>query len=381
MRALFAMLGVALGAGCAATPEAPEFGSLFADERFARASGHAERPDIFTLDEPMLAFAETQVAARMRERGRQVGLAEALREHLRLAPDAATTRPAAETFEARSGNCLSLVILTAAFARHFGIPLQFQDVHTEGTWSRAAGLAVHSGHVNLRLGPPGAQPWMRHTPELVQTVDFLEPADPGRQYVRVITQERIVAMYGNNRAAEALVAGDLDAAYWHARDALVADPTFTAAYNTLGVLYRRHGDLRLAERALRRALAREPANAGTLLNLAVTLEGLDRPAEAAQLRERAAAIEPYPPFHFLDAGLAALAGGRYREALDLLQRELERMPYDDEVHFAIAVAHLQLGKAGRARRHVALALENGATPERRQLYAAKLGHLDARVAN
>ena len=47
---------------------------------------------------------------------------------LRLEYDARRTRTAAEAFDARMGNCLSLVIMTAAFATEMQLQVRFQDV-------------------------------------------------------------------------------------------------------------------------------------------------------------------------------------------------------------------------------------------------------------
>ena len=74
-------------------------------------------------------------------------------------------------------------------------------------------------------------------------------------------------MYMNNRAVEALARGDVDDAYWWAREAIVQSPSFLAAYNTLGVVYRRHGNAREAEAVLRFVLEREPANTQAMSNL------------------------------------------------------------------------------------------------------------------
>jgi len=329
------------------------------------------------MSEAMETFARTTMADRMGDRGFHTGLIEAIREQLSIDYDKAATQTAASTFEARSGNCLSLVILTAAFAKHFDVPFQYQYVYKEGAWSRAAGLAFYSGHVNLRLGPSVLETWLRRTTREVLTVDFLDPSAPARQRVRVIPEERIVAMYLNNRAAEAMVEDDLDDSYWQARAALQADPGFTSAYNTLGVVYRRHGDLPQAERALQRALEREPANANVLSNLIVVLEAMGRTDDARDARARLVSLAPYPPFYFLDEGLAAAGRGDYEVALGLFERELERMPYDDELHFAIAVAELHLGQVRQARRHVSLAIENSTQRDRRNIYAAKLSYLES----
>ncbi|WP_204279779.1 hypothetical protein, partial [Serratia marcescens] len=73
------------------------------------------------------------------------------------------------------------------------------------------------------------------------TVDFLHPDEVVRQRSRVIDESMVVAMYLNNRAAESLAAGKIDDAYWWAREAILTDSRWLAAYNTLAVLYRRKG--------------------------------------------------------------------------------------------------------------------------------------------
>lgn len=362
--------------GCAGAPvhSPPRVEVLFADALFRPPTAAVDTADLFTLDDAMRAFARAQVLPRFKEHGRYRGLYHAVRDELRLDYDTSVTRNAAATFAARSGNCLSLVLLTAALARAYDIPFQYQNVRARGAWSRANGLAFYSGHVNLLLGP--ANSWLDRTPENALIVDFLTPQMPAHHGSRPIAEHTVVAMYLNNRAAETLVTDDVDQAYWWVRAALLADPTFVTAYNTLGVVYRRHGDLPRSERALRAALEREPANANVLSNLVRVLERLGRTTEAAAMKERLAELAPYPPFYFLDRGLAAVARGDYEEATHLLRRELARMPHDDEVHFALGLVELQRGRLRDARRHVALALENSTTRDRREIYANKLAALE-----
>ncbi len=92
------------------------------------------------------------------------------------------------------------------------------------------------------------------------TVDFVPPELAGGFSTRPISEATIVAMYMNNRAAEALTEGHVDDAYWWARAAIGEAPRFFSAYNTLGVVYQRHGNLPEAEQVLAYALEREPAN-------------------------------------------------------------------------------------------------------------------------
>lgn len=368
MRALLLPMVAAALAGCANVPMAQVPQHLFADALFPRPAQPTDGADLFALDDAMRDFARTRIVPGVEYRDLQAGrLAQALKDELKLDYDSAGTRSAAETFASRSGNCLSLVILAGAFARHLGIPVAFQSVHGADTWSRTAGIAFLSGHVNLKLRT-GAQDDL--------TIDFMDEAEAARFATRLVAEDTIRAMYLNNRAAEAVAAAD-PSAYWWARAAVEAAPAYLSATNTLGVIYLRHGHLREAERALRYVLEREPANVRALTNLIHVLRRDQRFAEAGELKARLADVEPYPPFYFLDRGLEALASGDGDTARSLLNRELRRMPYHEEVHFALALADLQVGALRRARKHLGLAVKYSTTRDRRNLYGAKLAHLEA----
>lgn len=380
MRALLISLVAATFSGCAAVPMSDVPRHLFADARFRPAAVPVTADDLFELSEPMRQFADNEVRRAIARSGTYFGMFNTLKDQLQLDYDASGSRPAAQTFELRAGNCISLVILTAAFARHLGMPVYYQSVVGQSTWTRSAGIAFHSGHVNLKVGSrENALPAGRGFDGL--TIDFLASPTAASFSARPISEPTLIAMYLNNRAAEAVVEGDLDTAYWWSRAAIEADPTFLAATNTLGVIYLRHGDTREAEDAFRYTLLREPANAKAITNLMLLYTRLGREAEAAALRRRLVALEPFPPFYFLDQGQAALERGDAASALALFERELKRLPYNDEVHFGLALADYRLGDLTSARKHLALAERYSTTRDRRSLYSAKLAHFQARTGN
>jgi len=194
---------------------------------------------------------------------------------------------------------------------------------------------------------------------------------------RAIEEKTIVAMYMNNRAVESLAAGQLDNAYWWAREATVQDPGLASAFNTLGVIYRRHGNLAQAEVALRYALAREPTNTHVMSNLVDVLNGLGYTSEASELTRRLAQLEPNPPLSFFNRGMAALRKGDYKLAQEMFTKEVERAPYYHEFHFWLAVALVGLGDRDLARQQLELAIEASPTRSDRDLYAAKLDKINA----
>ena len=344
---LSALSLIALLAACV-TPPAPQAErGLFADARFEAPAEAVRAEDVFALSPAMKAYLDGEIADKLRSKGRLQGLVDALykKGELRLEYDSVTTRNASQAFAARSGNCLSLVIMTAAFAKELGLAVRYQSVVTDETWGRAGDMVLLIDHINLSLARRLSDiPRVTHYEDRL-TIDFLPPQDLRGQREQVLSEATVVAMFMNNRAAESLARGRVNDAYWWAREAIVQDPAFARAYNTLGVVYRRHGDLADAERALRHALARQPSNTQAMSNLALVLADLGRDDEASELNRRLAQLQPEPPFSYFNRGQAALRDGDLQRAREMFQREVDRAPYSPEFHYWLAVTYGKLGES------------------------------------
>lgn len=337
--------------------------------------------DVFAASPAMKRFLEVDIAPRLQQMGRLEGLIDAIMtaDQLRLKYDASATRTAAEAFEKRAGNCISLIIMTASMAKELNLQVQFQQVYAEEIWSRDSGILLRSGHVNLTLKRRQIEEsslWFSRSRTF--TVDFLPDEEVRGYRSSVIAEHTVIAMFMNNRAAEALARGQLDDAYWWARAAVLKDSEFLPAYNTLAVIYRRHGDLAHAERLSRMLLAQEPDNPTFLANLATVLRSAGRQQEAVELTQRLERVEPYPPFHFVDQGRNALDSGNLDAAIALFKRELARDEYNHAAHFGLALAYDRRGDLASAREHLTVAMENSATLRDHDRYAAKLERLRAR---
>lgn len=377
-------LAIALCAGCAQVPPGITVAQLPQDHLF-RSAGAPERAaaveteaaSLFAMSEPMRRHADRLLELPAIWRDRRQALIDALyfKDSLQLAYDAGATRTAAQAFEGRAGNCLSLVLMTAAFAKHLGLPVGYQQVLVDDEYSRAGDLYFVSGHVNVMLGRHGPQ--MRTDEAQWLTIDFLPQLELRGQRTVALEEHTLVAMFLNNRSAEALARGEVDTAYWYARAALRHDPRFIAAANTLGVVYQRAGHGPAAERALRFVIERDPRSTSAWANLTRLLRGEGRHEEARIAAARLAALEPQPPFHFFERGRVALQQGHPAEARDLLLRELRLQPQQHEVHFWLAQAYAALGDATSTRHHLSLAADNSPTRQTRALYAGKLERLRA----
>ncbi len=378
------LLFLTLLAACASPPpthraEISGSSDLFRDDLFAAPSVRISADDVFALSPAMRQYLNDEIAVHSRIKGPQRGLIEALydKKQLKLDYDAEVTRNAAQTFAARAGNCLSLVIMTAAFAKELGLPVRYQKVLVDDAWSRSGGIYFSSSHVNLTLGATEVGDRVLDYQSAPMTVDFLESQEIRGRHLRVLDEKTVVAMYMNNRAAESIAQGQLNDAYWWAREAIEQDPRFLSSFNTLGVIYRHHGNLAQAERVLSHVLELEPGNTQVMSNLALVFNDEGRVDEAKALTRKLQQLQPYPPFYFFNLGLAAMNKGDYKAAKNLFAKEVDRDAYYHEFHFWLAAAYLGLGDMNEARAQLALAEENSMTRKEHELYAAKLDRLTA----
>jgi Tfp pilus assembly protein PilF len=378
-----ALLASAVLAGCAGTAQNHETAqALLHDEFFKASPVPVSAGEVLALSSEMRRFVDNELLAQDRAADPRSLLIQALQRahddprpgNLNLRYDADTTRTAAQTFEDRAGNCLSLVLMTAAFARHLDIPVRFQSVRVDDSYTRHGELLLAIGHINLGLGRGKliaaggeATQW--------STIDFLPQINLSRQRIQVLSTRTVLAMFMNNRAAEALVAGHLDESYAWVREALHQDPGFTGGVNTLAVIYMRRELWPQAEHALQHVLTRAPSDTAALSNLVALLESAGRLSEAQAAAKRLAELQGPRPYHFHDLGRAALARGDASQARDLFLRELQRQPLQHESHHGLALAYAALGDEQRAAEHLALARDYGGNSENQQRYAAKLAWL------
>ncbi len=364
-------------AACATTPVPQRAEALFRDHLFAAPSERISGDSVFALSDDMKHHLRAETAGQSLAKDPRRELIDALydKSQLKLEYDAEMTRNAAQTFAARAGNCLSLVIMTAAFAKEMGLPVRYQRVFVDDSWSRSGDMYFASSHVNLTLGIGHIADRVLDYDSAPMTIDFLPQEGIRGKRIRVIGEETIVAMYMNNRAVESLAQGKLNDAYWWAREAIGRDPRFLSSYNTLGVVYRNHGNLREADQILKYVLEFEPGNTEVMSNLALVFNDEGRVAESKALTRKLEQLQPYPPFHFFNLGLTAMRNGDFKAARDLFAKEVDRDAYYHEFRFWLAAAYLGLGEVERARTELTVALENSTTRKEHELYAAKLDRI------
>jgi tetratricopeptide (TPR) repeat protein len=145
----------------------------------------------------------------------------------------------------------------------------------------------------------------------------------------------------------------IDAAVEAFREAIQLDRTFIPAYIDLADAYRLQGKESSAERALRDAIATNPAAAAARHALGLTLVRQHRPAEAIPELARAVALEPDTSRYSYVYSVALHDTGNPDQAIKILEASVGRHPDDRDSLLALSIYLESGGRLQEARRYVA----------------------------
>lgn len=283
---------------------------------------------------------------------------------LGLQYDTTATLTVAETWEQHRANCLSFTLLFVALAREAGLEAHIQEVGQVVTWYQEQGVIYNAGHVNVGLRVDGR----RGTLDLDQNVLY------DRRGPQVISDQRALAHYYNNRGAELMATHDEQATdYLHT--AVRMDATFAPAWNNLGVLETRHGDIAKATAAFDNALRADPVLPSALSNATALYRRLGDTKRAAQLGDRLQRVHGHDPFYQFMQGVEAERHGDYALAALDYRHAIRLYGNAHQFHFGLARAYFLMGENRRAMREMERARELSGSDQVRTVYQAKLDSL------
>lgn len=347
---------------CQSTPspnQAFKIANLFHDELFTPIDT-VEVDDIYRLPEPFVAQFRRQFQADNMLRSQSIIANEWLAQYIG-AQDGGfeyrdnVTHTASETALNRQGNCMSLVVLSAALADVLNVPVEFYDIDIEPVWDRLGGFYLVNGHVNLSLLPAKDS----HTVLFRGTdilVDFLPERSVRAYHKKTVNKRQLTAMFYNNIAAEALVDADYDTAYSLVKKSILLDPQYVAAINTIAVIYRHKGYEAEAEYAYRLALQVDSQDLTTLYNLALILGEQGRLQEWAEIHKVLELARINNPFYYYDMAQQAYFDKQYQDALVWYKRAVEKADYRHEFYFGLSRAYWATGEAGLAEKNLKRAM-------------------------
>lgn len=262
-------------------------------------------------------------------------------DHLNLQYDDLLTRTAIETFQDRQGNCLSVVSLYIAMARHLGVDAEFQTVKVRPRWDRRGELLVLSQHINA-IGRFGGG--------TTYVVDFTPEITLQQLTANTVSDLHSRALYFNNLGVESLIAGDIDRALGYLRNSLWVDPTLSLVWNNIGTAFSKNNDKSLAEYSYRMAFDLDKTNGTAINNLAkfyFQQGDIETSERYAMAMERFNNKNPY--YHY-NLGNLAFAEQNFEQARDHFRDAIRRKDAEPDFYLALGTTYRRLGDTEQAER-------------------------------
>ncbi len=244
-----------------------------------------------------------------------------------------------QAYRTRKANCLTFTLLTVALARASGLEAYGQELDDIVAWRVDDDIIYGFNHVNagIRIGSTRF------------TVDVARDLVMARNPPEPVTDQRLLALYYSNRAAELLAGATPAPAAPYMAMALQLAPRYAGAWANAGVMHLRQGDRQAAERDYLKALALDPKNASALVNLVTLYRSTGDEARRAMYARRIEKIQAKDPyFQFLQAEDAEKHAD-YAGAAQHYQRAIRLYDGDPRFYVGLARVYQQLGEARHAR--------------------------------
>ncbi|KUM54410.1 tetratricopeptide repeat protein [Rheinheimera sp. EpRS3] len=285
---------------------------------------------------------------------------------------------ATKAYALKSGNCISLAVLTKALADLAGVQIEFQSIISAPVLSFESDLMVSSDHVRTFLYDPAFIPekdtFYFIKPSLV--VDYL-PSSADITGPR-ITQQTFIAMFYRNLAADALLAEQYDQALALLKTALQYAPDYSAVINLTAVVHRRMDEMQLAEQFYQYGLDVSASKVTLLTNYAVLKQSQGDPDTAQEMLQSLSSFNEYDPYLWYVLGKNAQQKNQYQEAVTYLYKAAEQAPYMHQLQLELALAYYRNNQTGRALQVLSKAAELVVDNNTQQRYHAKLEALKLR---
>ena len=286
------------------------------------------------------------------------------------------TFDAATAYQQRSGNCLSLAILTTALAELADVDISYRQVHSSPIYKKHGQIMTLSSHVRTRLYDPdfiGEKDEIVILPPHVVIDYFPRRGNVGASNV---SRAQFIAKYYQNLAGDALVKRDYDLAFSYLQRARNIDPNNAETLNTLGVLLRQTGQYEQAEKTYLHIMEHTPGSLNTVANYIVLLESMGRNEEATDYQKRFDLVDDDNPYRWFELAEQHYKKENYRMARRFYKKSIELGPYLNEAHFGLAKAFYMTGSHDKAEQALQDALALTYLPEEKSMYQAKLNSLN-----
>jgi len=335
--------------------------------------------DILALSEDMKRILDGSVTGIKNQWDRLIALMELLNKNIRfnITEDSYSTKTAIETYESKSGNCLSYSNLLVSMARYTGFKTRFEEIPSSPTWIREGEMILFTRHIgaSIDIDTPGKyyefnimsnsgdRKIIFETSNKLQYLFAPILSSNFLQYTlnsistRPISDSRAFAQYYNNLGSKYLSEGNSPDAFRYYIKAIRIDPELSFVWSNLGIVYRWNNQPEAAEQAFLKALyvnrnRDRLASMSIMNNLAILYKIQVRTEEAGLYEEKVRSYRNRNPYYHYSLGAIAFDDGRYSESVEHFKDAIKKGPNDNQFYYALALAYYRLGEMEKAKRNM-----------------------------
>lgn len=335
-----------------------------------KADRHSVSEDIFYLTTKQKEEILAQVNMRVvHGKPKHIALSEALQSRLYNFTYYGETYNAEESARLNKGNCMSLAVLTGAFARVVGIEYSYREINTLPVFDKQNNVILSSTHVQSILYDDSFLPVdgfiYISKPGIV--IDYFPESE--NRVGRRVSDASFISMYYKNLAANALINEQLSKAFDLAEKSYQYDKSNIAVINLLGVIHRRAGDVKSAEKIYKAGIEVDSENLALMSNYMVLLKSENRFTEADTIEQALELLDDPNPYQWLEQAYSAKDN---KKAALYYHKALKKAPYLHQAYIGLYQIHLANGQLAKAEEMLNKALEWSYEANERKLYKYKL---------
>lgn len=352
--------------------------NLYLDEQFnAFEAIHIESErDIFLLSNEMKALAGRLSKERDPRKKANKLLTQLFNaENINIGYNSGANVIAAQAFKNREANCLSLTIMAYAIAKEANLNVVFQTVKVPEYWVRNGQANMLTGHINLSVIQPKSSNSTIFLQKSVIEIDF-DPFVNKKSFPKQkIGKHTVLAMFYNNKGANAMINGDYITAYAYLKRSTQVDKSFSSAWGNLGILYRLNQQETVAKKSYRHAINLKQSNLTAMENLSVLLHREGKYDEAKRLDSYIMKKRANNPYYYALLGDEKFYQGAYRQAINHYRKAIKLNKNIHEFYFGLAKVYFMLDEIDKAENFIKKAMAKNRVPRIDQQYLAKMNVL------
>jgi len=271
-----------------------------------------------------------------------------------------------------SGNCMTLALLTTALAKLVNIDVGYQVMYQEPMFDYKDNIFISSNHIRTYLyknnDAPKKGEFVLQRAALI--IDYFP--DSGDVTGENISPSRFYAQLYNNLAADALLQGDHDKAFFLSQKALQKDASYTPAVNMIALMYYRKKAYPEASQWFDYGMKQDNNQITLLSNYRDLAKKTNNQQLLKRINQRLLGYNDDNPYAWLALAIDAERNQQFSDAADYYKKLLDKAPYLHNANLALLRLYLKQQNYSSAQKIVEQAMQYAYEPARLEFYQMKL---------